>query len=454
MARPHHYWQLLLSLLSARCACASHSTSLTWYAPFLSGGGYSSEATAFVEGLNRTALPLAALQHGDAPSPSYTRGLPAPRAALLAALASSRAVAAAGAADVRVVVCHSEPGAWDVSRTLRARYATANACPPLVRDGGGGGIVTVGRTMFESDRVPAGWADRLNGMDEVWVPTPFAARVFAEGGVDVAKIHVVAEPVDAAGEFSPAAGERVKGRVLPPRRAGVTRLLFVGKFERRKGIDILLAAYAAAFADAPARAELYILTSAYHSHSDFESEIARLWADLACKGDEGRGAHPRLCVSRDIAASPPPVRLLSAVSQTDLPGVYAGVDALVQPSRGEGWGRPHSEAMAMGIPVIATNWSGPTAFMTEENGYLLPYTHLEPIPDGAFKGHLMAEPDARALAALLRRVADEPLVAKEKGARARADMLSKYSLDVVASHVSAHVDRIGRERERVRRAEL
>jgi glycosyltransferase involved in cell wall biosynthesis len=26
--------------------------------------------------------------------------------------------------------------------------------------------------------------------------------------------------------------------------------------------------------------------------------------------------------------------------------------------RGEGWGRPHVEAMAMGLPIIATNWCG------------------------------------------------------------------------------------------------
>ena len=28
---------------------------------------------------------------------------------------------------------------------------------------------------------------------------------------------------------------------------------------------------------------------------------------------------------------------------------------------GEGWGRPHVEAMSMELPVIATNWSGSTA---------------------------------------------------------------------------------------------
>jgi glycosyltransferase involved in cell wall biosynthesis len=29
------------------------------------------------------------------------------------------------------------------------------------------------------------------------------------------------------------------------------------------------------------------------------------------------------------------------------------------------------EAMACGTPVVATNWSGPAAFVTEQNGYPL-----------------------------------------------------------------------------------
>jgi glycosyltransferase involved in cell wall biosynthesis len=37
-----------------------------------------------------------------------------------------------------------------------------------------------------------------------------------------------------------------------------------------------------------------------------------------------------------------------------MPALYKAADALVIPSRGEGWGRPHCEAMAMRLPVIAT----------------------------------------------------------------------------------------------------
>lgn len=50
--------------------------------------------------------------------------------------------------------------------------------------------------MFETDKVPEGWPQRLNFMDEVWVPTTFARDIFAESGVNVDKLHVVGEAVD------------------------------------------------------------------------------------------------------------------------------------------------------------------------------------------------------------------------------------------------------------------
>ena len=41
--------------------------------------------------------------------------------------------------------------------------------------------------------------------------------------------------------------------------------------------------------------------------------------------------------------------------------------------------------MAMGLPIIATNWSGPTEYMSAENSYPLRYDGLSEIPEGAFK---------------------------------------------------------------------
>ena len=52
--------------------------------------------------------------------------------------------------------------------------------------------------------------------------------------------------------------------------------------------------------------------------------------------------------------------------------IYKAAHALVIPTHGEGWGRPQMEAMAMGLPVISTNWSGLTAFLNERTGYPVP----------------------------------------------------------------------------------
>ena len=111
-----------------------------------------------------------------------------------------------GARDApTVAICHAEPGAWHPSR-----YPTSR-CPPY------GASYSIGRTMFETDRLPAGWEDRClpstvcpqlnhhlpagwedrcNTLDEVWVPTEFHRRIFETAGVRSEKLFVLPEPVD------------------------------------------------------------------------------------------------------------------------------------------------------------------------------------------------------------------------------------------------------------------
>ena len=47
------------------------------------------------------------------------------------------------------------------------------ACPPHNAGIQPGVMYTVGRTMFETDRLTAEHTARCNAMDEVWVPTAF-----------------------------------------------------------------------------------------------------------------------------------------------------------------------------------------------------------------------------------------------------------------------------------------
>ena len=144
--------------------------------------------------------------------------------------------------------------------------------------------------------------------------------------------------------------------------------------EERKGWDILLTAYLSTFT-ASDPVELWILTSAYHSDSDFNRKIANFTATLT------------------LTHKPAPVRLLrSGIPAADMPSIYAAADAFVLPSRGEGWGRPHVEAMATGLPVIATRWSGPSQFMTHNNSFPLEHDGLDTIASGPFQGHRWRAP--------------------------------------------------------------
>ena len=119
------------------------------------------------------------------------------------------------------------------------------------------------------------------------------------------------------------------------------------------------------------------------------------------------------------------------------------MDAFVLPSRGEGWGRPHTEAMAMRLPVIATAWSGPTEFMTSDNSYPLPIRGLVRVGGNShFATHSWADPDPDALVDLLRTVHTSLAENAARGARARADMVANFSNDAIGKLLADHLDRI------------
>ena len=62
------------------------------------------------------------------------------------------------------------------------------------------------------------------------------------------------------------------------------------------------------------------------------------------------------------------------LSREELRWLYAASDAFVLPTRGEGWCLPAMEAMSMALPVILTNASGTTEYLTRKNSLPLGFT--------------------------------------------------------------------------------
>lgn len=397
------------------------------YAPILSSGGYSSEALAYLTGLYRHTHvrrnQLKALQHGDLVSESYLQGLDRESLTVLKEYYADEGDVNRRIAAQSISVCHSEPGGWSLPKPL---YMTSTCPPP-------GAAYKIGRTMFETDTLTQEHVRRCNAMDEVWVPTAFNAASFAAAGVDPSKIFVLPQGVDTE-VFDPTRVEKTRifpsGEVLLSSEtsfaiAGCYKFLSIFKWEKRKGWSILLDAYLSEF-DGTDRVSLHILTQL-----DPES-LARKELDSYLK--QKQLLHPN-------KNWPHVVLITEQMTQKKLLSLYRTVDAFVLPSRGEGWGRPHMEAMAMELPVIATNWSGPTAFLSPTVGYLLDIDNLEEIEEGFMSGHKWAMPSVTHLRTLMRHLYLHPEEGKQKGRLARSHILENFSVRSCAQALLQHIQR-------------
>ena len=103
-----------------------------------------------------------------------------------------------------------------------------------------------------------------------------------------------------------------------------------------------------------------------------------------------------------------PVLLSSALPSSHLPRLYASAaccGCVVQCSRGEGWGLPAAEAIAMAAPTAATNWSGSTAFLHNNAAFLIPVQEIvdvDPTEANNTDHHHWALPSVDGLRKILR----------------------------------------------------
>jgi len=207
---------------------------------------------------------------------------------------------------------------------------------------------------------------------------------------------------------------------------GKFKFLSIFKWEKRKGWDFLIKSYLSEF-KGNENVALYILTHGYHEGKDKSPQKQ----------------YENLLQTLDLPILKPSIHIIDKhIPDYDMPRFYRSFDAVVIPSRGEGWGRPHVEAMSMELPLIATYWSGPTEYMNEDNSYPLNIRGLELVGEGPFSTHEWALPDVVHLKSLMRRVFTHPQEAIEKGKKARQDMITKYHPNIIAEQIKKILEEI------------
>ncbi len=240
----------------------------------------------------------------------------------------------------------------------------------------------VGYWAWELDVAPPSWRVGAGFVHEIWTPSRFSAaalEALAPGRVRVVPHPVAADP--------PVPSALARADFGLPGAAIVVLVSFslASSFERKNPLAAI-AAFRAAFGD---RADRVLVLKVVHaSHAPADLELLR----------------------RAIAGAPNirlETRLLPAA---DSHALTRCADILLSLHRSEGFGLVPAEAMLLGVPVVATGYSGTSDFLDASSGMPVRY-RLIPArdPRGVFEapGAVWAEADRDDAAACLRRLADD-----------------------------------------------
>jgi glycosyltransferase involved in cell wall biosynthesis len=234
------------------------------------------------------------------------------------------------------------------------------------------------RTYWELPKAPAVWADSLKGIHEIWAPNEFVRQAFRD--IFDGPITIVPPCVETG-------TEREFGR----EQFGMDEGLFFFTFSfdyfshpQRKNPLGVVRAFQAAFPRGDEPVGLMIKsTSAADHYPEIKSAI------------------------RQAASLDPRIKVIDRIfSRDEMLSLIRQSDCYVSLHRSEGFGLGMAEAMALGKPVIGTDYSGSTDFLSDRTGFPVAYT-MRPVQPGEYifsDGQSWAEPDDDSAAEAMRRV--------------------------------------------------
>lgn len=135
-----------------------------------------------------------------------------------------------------------------------------------------------------------------------------------------------------------------------------------------------------------------------------------------------------------VAADPRIILMDGTIHYDELMALKSSCDAYLSLHRSEGWGFGLIEAMQLGLPVIATAYSGNLDFCKSSTSFLVPYVETY-LSDGDYiftqPGDVWAEPDLYAAAEHLRFIYAQPAEAKRMGLAGMAFVAENFSKEAV-----------------------
>ena len=270
---------------------------------------------------------------------------------------------------------------------------------------------------WELPDFPDAWVPSFDYYDEVWTPSDFATNAIAlKSPLPVLTMpHAIAFPRPT----EPTAALRAR-LGLPADPFLFLTLFDLNSYAERKNPRAVLAAFRASGL-AGAGAALVVKVQNVHGN---EADFAALQASL-----------------RDL---PGTVLLTATLSRADIYALEAACDCFVSLHRSEGFGLAVAEAMFLGKPVIATDWSATAEFVDAFNGCSVraPLVTLDRHHGPYARGSTWADPDPAHAADHMRRLFADRALGARLGAAARATIESRFSPAVIGARYRRRLEAI------------
>ncbi len=264
---------------------------------------------------------------------------------------------------------------------------------------------------------PRRWCEVVTASyDELWVHSRWNRELAVRGGVPPEVVHVVPLGVDPT-VLHP------DGPEMAAQGAAATTFLWVGATVRRKGFDVLQAAYRRAFS----------------SDDDVRLIVKDNPFDVFYEGQHVEHLEA-------MPGAPPVTYVDEELDDETLARLYRSADALVLPFRAEGFALPTLEAMACGTPAVVSRFGPVLDHCDEATAWFVPVRRVHLPVDRVMTYNSLGyqervqevdlcEPRREGLVEALRQVAACPPAERAAKGAAAAQVAAARSWDSVAARV-------------------
>ena len=248
----------------------------------------------------------------------------------------------------------------------------------------------IGLWFWELEVLPEPAVDMVEAcglVDEIWVTSDFVARAFRQR-VSELRLNVPVEVLPLGLDVPAPSGAIGRSRLRIPEGFVIGASFDYASTVERKNPVGMIDAFQRAFPDpfelGPDVGPWLVIKT--HGSPEFDRD--------------------RAMVKEAVAARPDIVIVDANFTEAEQHAFYRSINVYISLHRSEGYGLGPLEAMANGVPTVATAYSGNLSFMTAQNSWLVPAGRTT-VPPGCGHypaGSTWADPDVTSAAFMLREI--------------------------------------------------